>query len=109
MIDNELREKFVLHTERFLSEVAAQKLMEHDTDLESRVDDLESQSQDHEDRIDMLDGFSQDLQEHEDRIDALETKLELLDDLSKLVDRKIQTLIQQGRIKLYLAQAAPIE
>lgn len=104
-----VKEEFVHYTERFLNEIAAQALMEHDTNLESRVDDLESQSQDHEDRIDMLDGFSQDLQEHEDRIDALETKLELLDDLSKLVDRKIQTLIQQGRIKLYLAQAAPNE
>jgi len=102
-----IKEEFVHHTERFLSEVAAQALMEHDTNLESRVDDLESQASDHEDRIDMLDGLTQELQEHEDRTLALETRLSQLDDISNILDRKIQQLLQTGRIKLYLAAEPP--
>ena len=104
-----IKEEFIHHTERFLSEVAAQALMEHDTNLESRVDDLESRASDHEDRIDMLDGLTQELREHEDRTLALETRLSQLDDINNILDRKIQNLLQMGRIKLYLAEAAPIE
>lgn len=107
---NELiKEEFVHYTERFLNVIAAQALIEHDTNLESRVDDLESQASDHEDRIDMLDGYTQEFQEYEDRILALETKLSQLDDINNILDRKIQKLLQMGRIKLYLAEAAPIE
>ena len=102
-----IKEEFVHHTERFLSEVAAQALMEHDTNLESRVDNLESQASDHEDRIDMLDGFTEEFQAYEDRIEALETKLSQLDDISNILDRKIQQLLQTGRIKLYLAAEPP--
>ena len=104
-----IKEEFVHHTERFLSEVAAQALMEHDTNLESRVDDLESQASDHEDRIDMLDGFTEEFQAYEDRIEALETKLSQLDDISNILDRKIQQLLQTGRIKLYLAAEPPTQ
>ena len=104
-----IKEEFVHHTERFLSEVAAQALMEHDTNLESRVDNLESQASDHEDRIDMLDGFTEEFQAYEDRIEALETKLSQLDDISNILDRKIQQLLQTGRIKLYLAAEPPTQ
>ena len=104
-----IKEEFIHHTERFLSEVAAQALMEHDTNLESRVDDLESQASDHEDRIDMLDGFTEEFQAYEDRIEALETKLSQLDDISNILDRKIQQLLQTGRIKLYLAAEPPTQ
>ena len=107
---NELiKEEFVHYTERFLTEIAAQALMEHDTNLESRFDDLESQASDHADRIDLLDGYTQEFQEYEDRILAFETKLSQLDDISNILDRKIQQLLRMGRIKLYLAEAAPIE
>ena len=104
-----IKEEFVHHTERFLSEVAAQALMEHDTNLESRVDNLESQASDHEDRIDMLDGFTEEFQAYEDRIEALETKLSQLDDINNILDRKIQQLLQTGRIKLYLAAEPPTQ
>ena len=102
-------EEFMNAFARLIKETTAEALLVHDAKLEDRIDNLESQASDHEDRIDMLDGFTEEFQAYEDRILALETKLSQLDDINNILERKIQNLLQMGRIKLYLAEAAPIE
>ena len=99
------QEEFMNAFKRLIEETTTDALLVHDTKLEDRIDDLESQASDHEDRIDAL----ADVEDDHKRIEALETKLELLEDLNNTIDRRVQTLLQMGRVKLYLAQAAPIE
>ena len=102
-------EEFMNAFARLIKETTAEALLVHDAKLEDRIDDLESQASDHEDRIDMLDGLTQELREHEDRTLALETRLSQLDDINNILDRKIQKLLQTGRIKLYLAAEPPTQ
>lgn len=112
-----IRDEFVHYTERFLNEAAKEALMEHDTNLESRIDDLESQASDHEDRIDVLDGAFADVEEHgdrldnielfEERIEKLENQLRQVTDLNKLVEQKVEEMISQNRLKLYVASPPP--
>lgn len=111
---------FMFEFKKFLDNHVDIRFQEHERDndsttddysssLESRIDDIESQATDHEDRIDMLDGYTESFEAYEDRILALETKLSQLDDINHILERKIQQLLQMGRIKLYLASAAPTE
>ena len=103
------QEEFMNAFKRLIDETTTDALLIHDTKLEDRIDDLESQTSDHDDRIEVIDGAFTDVVDHGERIEALETKLELLEDLNNTIDRRVQTLLQMGRVKLYLAQAAPIE
>jgi uncharacterized coiled-coil protein SlyX len=103
------QEEFMDAFKRLIEETTTDALLVHDTKLEDRIDDLESQGSDHEDRIDVLDGLTQELQEHVDCTLALETRLSQLDDISNIIDRKIQQLLTTGRIKLYLAAEPPTQ
>jgi len=98
-------EEFMNAFTQLIKETTAETLLVHDTKLEDRIDDLESQASDHDDRIDML----TDVENHQERIEELEIKLEKLDDLNDILDRKIQNLLQTGRIKLYLASEPPTQ
>ena len=102
---NIYEEEFMNAFTQLIKETTAETLLVHDTKLEDRIDDLESQASDHEDRIDML----TDVENHQERIEELEIKLEKLDDLNDILDRKIQNLLQTGRIKLYLASEPPTQ
>ena len=102
-------EEFMNAFARLIKETTAEALLVHDTKLEDRIEDLESQASDHEDRIYLLDGLTQELREHEDRTLELETRLSQLDDISNIIDRKIQQLLTTGRIKLYLAAEPPTQ
>ena len=99
------QDEFMNAFKRLIDETTTDALLVHDTKLEDRIDDLESQASDHEDRIDML----TDVENHQERIEELEIKLEKLDDLNDILDRKIQNLLQTGRIKLYLASEPPTQ
>ena len=106
---NEFMEAF----KRLIEETTTDALLVHDTKLEDRIDDLESQASDHDDRIDML----TDVEEHgkrldnielfEERIETLENQLRQITDLDKLVERKVQEMISQNRLKLYVASPPP--
>ena len=111
------QEEFMNAFKRLIDETTTDALLVHDTKLEDRIDDLESRASDHEDRLDTLDGAFTDVEEHgerldnielfEERIETLENQLRQITDLDKLVERKIQEMISQNRLKLYVASPPP--
>lgn len=114
---NFYEEEFMSAFARLIKETTAEALLIHDTKLEDRIDDLESQASDHDDRIEVIDGAFADVGEHgerldnielfEERIETLENQLRQITDLDKLVERKVQEMISQNRIKLYVASPPP--
>lgn len=111
------QQEFMDAFKRLIEETTTDALLVHDTKLEDRIDDLESQASDHEDRIDVLDGAFADVEEHgnrldnielfEERIEKLENQLRQVTDLNKLVEQKVEEMISQNRLKLYVASPPP--
>jgi hypothetical protein len=111
------QEEFMNAFKRLIDETTTDALLVHDTKLEDRIDDLESLSQDHDDRIEVIDGAFTDVVDHgdrldnielfEERIETLENQLRQITDLDKLVERKVQEMISQNRLKLYVASPPP--
>ena len=110
-------EEFMNAFARLIKETTAEALLVHDTKLEDRIDDLESQASDRDDRIEVIDGAFADVEElgerldnielFEERIETLENQLRQITDLDKLVERKVQEMISQNRLKLYVASPPP--
>jgi len=110
-------EEFMNAFARLIKETTAEALLVHDTKLEDRIDDLESQASDHNDRIEVIDGAFADVEEHgdrldnielfEERIEKLENQLRQVTDLNKLVEQKVEEMISQNRLKLYVASPPP--
>lgn len=111
------QEEFMDAFKRLIEETTTDALLVQDTKLENRIDDLESQASDHEDRIEVIDGAFTDVVDHgdrldnielfEERIEKLENQLRQVTDLNELVERKVEEMISQNRLKLYVASAPP--
>ena len=115
------QEEFMDAFKRLIEETTTDALLVHDTKLEDRIDDLESQASDHEDRIEVIDNKDMsvftDVVDHgdrldnielfEERIEKLENQLRQVTDLNELVERKVEEMISQNRLKLYVASAPP--
>ena len=111
-------EEFMNAFARLIKETTAEALLVHDTKLEDRIDDLESQASDLDDRIEVIDGAFADVGEHGERLDNIELfeeRIETLENqlrqkiygLDKLVERTVQEMISQNRLKLYVASPPP--